>query len=246
MAGKAAEGHRLEGPERSAFVRSLFNRIAPRYNLMNRLMTAGLDRQWRRETLRETHLKPSAHLLDLATGTGDIPLLALKAQPDLKIVGADFALPMMFVGKQADAGKRILWCGADALHLPFAESSFDAITSAYLIRNLPPEQVLDGLKEQLRVVRPGCRVACLDTSPPPDTWLKPFILLHLNVIIPTLGRLIANERVAYTYLPRSTQAFKTPEELGELMRMAGFEDIRARRLTPGVMGLVSGRKSEAL
>ncbi|GAB4480152.1 MAG: bifunctional demethylmenaquinone methyltransferase/2-methoxy-6-polyprenyl-1,4-benzoquinol methylase UbiE [Anaerolineae bacterium] len=232
----------LRGEQRAAYVQVMFSRIAHRYDVMNRLMTFGRDRAWRRYVIREARLRPGTRLLDVATGTGDLAFEALRQHGQLEVVGVDFAIPMMLVGRQRRGGDRIMWCGADALHLPFPDGSFDAVVSAYLMRNVI--DVPRAFKEQIRVVRPGGRVVTLDTSPPPRGPLRPLILFYLRVIIPLLGRLVAGDGAAYTYLPESTQAFKTPEELAEIMRQAGLVNVHYRRFMFGTMAVHSGTRPE--
>ena len=233
----------LKGQARAKYVRRMFDRIAARYDLMNRLMTGGQDRKWRRCAVEMAGLPPGGALLDLATGTGDIALEALRQQPSARVVGADFALGMMRVGQRRRGSEPLRWLGADALQLPFADASFDAVVSAYLMRN-----VIDmprALAEQRRVLKAGGRIVILDTSPPPDNLLQPLILLHLRVGIPLLGRLIAGSAAAeaYRYLPESTAAFKTPSELAGLVAAAGFDTVRYRQFMLGTMALHWAQKA---
>lgn len=232
----------LEGRERAAYVRRMFGRIAGRYDLMNRLMTFGQDRRWRRYLVKQAALPPGGRLLDVATGTGDIAFEALRQQPDAEVVGADFAQEMMRVGRVRPGGDRVAWATADALALPLADASFDAVTSGYLMRNVI--DVAGAFREQMRVVRPGGRVVTLDTSPPPRNALRPFIMFHLKTVIPALGRLVAGDSSAYTYLPESTQAFKSPDELADIMRGVGLVDVRYRRFMFGTMAVHTGTRPE--
>lgn len=232
----------LQGEAKSAYVQSVFNRIAKRYNLLNRLMTAGQDQRWRRFVVKQARVPANGSALDLATGTGDIAFETLKTEPSAKVVGADFALPMMYVGQEAPLGDKVLWCAADALNLPFPTASFDAVMSGYLVRN-----VIDigrTLREQLRVTKPGGRIVILDSSPPPNNILKPFILLYLKYGIPLLGRIIGGKATAdaYQYLPESTQLFKTPEELAALMREAGIQNVEFKTFMFGTMAVHWGDK----
>jgi demethylmenaquinone methyltransferase/2-methoxy-6-polyprenyl-1,4-benzoquinol methylase len=149
---------------------------------------------------------------------------------------------MMRVGQTRPLGERVGWVRSDALHLPFPSNTFDAVTSGYLARNVIDMVAM--FREQCRVVKPGGRVVCLDTSPPPDNLLRPLILLHLRVIIPILGRLIAGDSAAYTYLPESTEGFKTPDELSALMREAGLVNVRYRPFMFGTMAVHVGEKPE--
>ena len=228
----------LQGRERAAYVKTMFGRIARRYDLMNRLMTFGRDRAWRRYVVDQAALPPGGKLLDVATGTGDIALEALARDPSLTAVGVDFSAPMMRVGRARPSGERVRWVEADALALPFADATFDAATSGYLLRNVIDPAA--AFREQMRVVKPGGRVVCLDTSPPPENALRPLIMIHLRCVIPLLGRLVAGDGAAYNYLPESTQRFKTPEELAALMREAGLVDVRYRVFMFGTMAVHVG------
>lgn len=232
----------LQGKERADYVQNMFGRIAGRYNIMNRLMTGGQDMRWRRFVVQKAALKSGAKLLDLATGTGDIAFEALKAVPDIQVVAADFALPMMRVGQKLPMGAKVEWSAADALNLPFPDGRFDAVTSGYLARNVI--DIPRMFAEQLRVLKPGGRIVVLDSSPPPDQPLIPFIEIHMRYVIPFLGRIIAGKSGAdaYQYLPSSTQAFKTPEELAELMRTAGVRNVQYKTFMFGTMAVHWGEK----
>lgn len=224
--------------ERNASAREMFGRIARRYDLMNRLMTFGRDRGWRRYVVAQAALRPGDRLLDLGAGTGDIGFEALRQTGPLTVVSADLTLPMMLVGRTRPGGDRVFWCGADALRLPFPGAAFDAVTSGYLLRNV--SDPLAAFREQARVVRPGGRVVCLDTSPPPANLLRPFIMAHLRWGIPLLARLVTGEDAAYAYLADSTERFKKPEELAAIMREAGLADVRYRRFMFGTMAVHVG------
>lgn len=232
----------LQGSERSRYVQDMFGRIAGRYNLLNRVMTGGQDVRWRRFVVQQAALPNNSRLLDLATGTGDIAFEVHKQHADAQIVGADFSLPMMHVGQQQPLGNSVQWAAADALQLPFPNAYFDAVVSGYLLRNVI--DIDQTLKEQLRVLKPGGRMVTLDTSPPPDGLMKPFIRLHMHVVIPVLGRLIGGSDAvdAYKYLPESTQAFKTPDELAALMRQAGFINVAYKTFLFGVTAVHWGEK----
>lgn len=233
----------LSGEERANYVRGMFDRIAGRYDLLNRIISGGQDLKWRRFVAQVAALPAKGRLLDVATGTGDIAFEALKLAPQSQAVGADFALKMMRVGqRRRPFGARVSWTGADALALPYAGESFDAVASGYLMRNVV--DIPRALAEQWRVLKPGGRIVILDTSPPPDNILKPMILMHLKFGVPLLGRLIGGSAVgdAYRYLPESTQAFKSPEELKVLIETAGFGDVRYKRFMFGTMAVHWGVK----
>lgn len=230
----------LSGEERAHYVQDMFGRIAGRYDLMNRLMTAGQDVRWRRVVIQEARLKAGGRLLDIATGTGEIAYEGLRQQPDIQAVGGDFTIEMMRVGKRNPRRKSIQWTAADTLALPFADNTFDAVTSGFLMRNVI--DVPRAFAEQWRVTRSGGRVVVLESSPPKDNWLRPFIRFHLNVIIPALGRLVAGDGDAYRYLPDSTQAFQEPESLAALMRQAGFVDVHYQLFMFGTIAIHSGQK----
>jgi demethylmenaquinone methyltransferase/2-methoxy-6-polyprenyl-1,4-benzoquinol methylase len=223
-------------------VQEMFGRIAARYDLMNRLMTFNQDRRWRRFVVQQARLPRGGWLLDIATGTGDIAFEARRQVPDLRIVAADFALPMMRVGQRRSGASALAWQAADTLHLPYAAATFDAVTSGYLFRNVP--DIPGALREQMRVLKPGGRLVTLDTTPPPRNRLRPFIQFHLKFVIPTLGRIISGHSDAYRYLPESTLGFKTAEELAALMRAAGLIEVGYRRFMLGTMAVHWGTRPE--
>lgn len=218
----------------------MFDRIAGRYQRMNALMTMGRDRAWRRAVVQEAALPPGGRLLDVASGTGDIALEALAGDPSGTVVAADFSLGMMRVGRHRSGGGRILWCAADAFALPFADAVFDAVTSGYLLRNVGDR--VGAFREQARVVKPGGRIVCLDTSPPPPSLLRPFVRFYLRRVIPLLGRLVAGDRPAYAYLAASTEGFKAPAELAAIMREAGLVDVRHRSFMGGSVSVHTGSR----
>ena len=219
---------------KAAYVRAMFGRIAGRYDLMNRLMTLGQDRVWRRRVVDLARLPPRGRLLDIGTGTGGIARAARERFERRCIVAADFTAEMMRVGQRSAPGRRLDWCAADALALPFADGTFDAVVSGYLLRNVSdPARAFD---EQFRVLRPGGRMVCLDTTPPRGL-LAPLILLHFKQVIPALGALIGGDRSAYTYLPESTRAFADPLTLAGVLRRSGFEQVAWRTFMFGTMAL---------
>ena len=231
----------LQGQDRADYVQDMFARIAGRYDTMNRLMTFGQDVRWRQYVIRQANLPVGGRLLDIATGTGDIADEGQRQVPDLRAVGGDFTIEMMQAGKRLPGRETIRWAAADTLALPFPDATFDAVTSGFLMRNVI--DVAGAFREQWRVTRPGGRVVVLESSPPKDNLLKPFIKLHLNTVIPTLGRLITGEADAYRYLPDSTQGFQGPDELAVTMRAAGFVDVAYRLFMFGTIAIHVGTKS---
>lgn len=230
----------LTGQERAEVVRDIFERIAPRYDLMNRMMTFGLDRQWRRYVIRKAAIPPGGKLLDIATGTGDIAFEALTHIPRVMAIGADFVPAIMKVGRTRPHGYRVRWSAADALSLPFPDDTFHAVTHGFLVRNVI--DIPRALREQWRVLKPGGHVVCLDTTPPPPNLLRPFLTFYLTRIIPVVGAMVTGHRDAYTYLPNSTMGFKPPEDLAVLMRDAGFIDVGWRRFMLNTIAIHWGNK----
>jgi demethylmenaquinone methyltransferase/2-methoxy-6-polyprenyl-1,4-benzoquinol methylase len=232
----------LKGRERAAYVRQMFGQIAPRYDLMNRLMTGGRDVAWRRLVVREAQLPRSGRLLDIATGTGDIALEALRHDGDLKAIGADFSLEMMRRGRDKPGAARLCWMGADTLALPFPDNTFDAVTSGFMLRNVI--DVPRSLAEQFRVVKPGGRMVCLEISRPPRNLLLPRVAyrFYFHRIVPLVGQIVSGNRSAYTYLPQSADEFLSPDELADLMRQAGWCEVHYRRLMMGTVAIHVGIK----
>ena len=228
--------------QHAARIQSMFASIAPRYNLLNRIMTMGMDQRWRNSLVRQAEIAEKASVLDLATGTGDVAFAFQKFHPDARVVAADFALPMLREGRRLEEGHGVAWCGADALHLPFADGSFDTVASAYLLRNVT--NIPATLREQLRVLRPGGRLLALDSSPPPPTIIRPAILAYLRFVIPTLGRILGGPEGAnaYRYLPRSTIEFQRPSELANLFEASGLKNVRWRNFLFGTITLIWGDK----
>jgi demethylmenaquinone methyltransferase/2-methoxy-6-polyprenyl-1,4-benzoquinol methylase len=232
----------------------MFARIAPRYDLMNTLMTFGQDARWRRivaelaaniqhsalstqhSVLSTQHsaLSTQHFVLDVGTGTGRLAEAVRRAMPAARVVGVDFTLAML---RRAS----IDVAAADALELPFADERFDAVMSAFLVRNLA--DLRRGIAEQVRVLRPGGLLAILETTPGPEGFLRPLYRLYFRSIVPLMGRLIAGDGAAYTYLPASTLAFLEPARLAELLRESGLRDVQACRLNFGTVAITLGRKA---
>lgn len=202
----------LTRQERAQYVQDMFTRIAHRYNFMNHLMTGGQDIRWRKQVIQLAKLTPGARLLDLGSGTGDLAREALKQQPQAKVNAADFTLEMVRVGSRNGS---LPWSAADALHLPYKGTTFDAVISGFLMRNVTDVNL--ALQEQHRTLKSGGRIVILDTTHPKKNILSPFIWIHMHFIIPLLGRLISGTGDAYQYLPDSTEGFLTAEELAGVL-----------------------------
>ena len=230
----------LHGPERAQYVQGMFARIAGRYDVMNRLMTGGRDGAWRKTVIRLAQLSPTARLLDVATGTGDLLIEALKQRPDALAIGSDFTFEMMRAGQRKSGAEKIRWTSADALRLPYPDNTFDAVTSGFGVRNFIDRE--GAFREQLRVIKPGGRVICLEISKPPKNLGRPFFQLFFNRLVPLLGGLISGQRDAYTYLPQSVNEFLTPNELKSSMEQAGLRDVQYRRLMMNTVAIHVGRK----
>jgi demethylmenaquinone methyltransferase/2-methoxy-6-polyprenyl-1,4-benzoquinol methylase len=231
---------------RSQYVRAMFERIAPRYDLMNRLMSAGQDRAWRREVIRLTALPRGGHLLDLGSGTGDLAAEALHQDPTCRPLAADFTPGMMRIG-QPRYGERLDWCAADALYLPFPADSFDGLVSGFLLRNVTD---LDrSLREMRRVLKPGGRVVALDTTRPrtgkggPGRWLlNGMVRFHMRTLIPLIGKIVTGQPEAYRYLPSSSEKFLLAEDLQSRIAAVGFQEVAFRRLMFGTIAIHWARK----
>jgi demethylmenaquinone methyltransferase/2-methoxy-6-polyprenyl-1,4-benzoquinol methylase len=226
--------------DKPRYVAEMFGRIAQRYDLMNTLMTGGLDRGWRREVAREA-VRPASPsplpptVLDVGTGTGKLAQAIKQAAPAAQVTGVDFTYGML---RAAPHGLSL--AAADALALPFAARQFDAIVSAFVVRNLA--DIPHGLTEQVRVLRHGGRLVVLETTPGPPGVLRPLYQWYFRHIVPLLGRLIAGDASAYTYLPESTLAFLEPARLADLLRQQGLVEVTVRRLALGCVAVISARK----
>jgi demethylmenaquinone methyltransferase/2-methoxy-6-polyprenyl-1,4-benzoquinol methylase len=209
----------------------MFDRIAPVYDAMNRVMTAGLDRRWRRRTAEVT-VDPGDRVLDACCGTGDLAIASARITG--QVTGLDFSERMLERAKRK--APQLEWVRGDLLALPFDDASFDAATIGFGIRNV--EDVGLALRELRRVVREGGRLGVLEITQPQGV-LAPFYRLWFGGIVPLLGRLLPGGS-AYTYLPASVRRFARPEELAALMRTAGFDDVRYELFAGGIVALHTG------
>jgi demethylmenaquinone methyltransferase/2-methoxy-6-polyprenyl-1,4-benzoquinol methylase len=218
----------------------MFTRIAPRYDLMNRLITAGQDVRWRREVIRLAALPSQGKILDLGAGTGDLALESIRQHPDCLSIAADFTIEMMRVGLKRTENEGLNWSAADALELPFDDETFNAVVSGFLLRNVV--DIHKALVEQIRVLKPGGMMVALDTTRPRPNLLSPLIRFHMKKVIPTLGKLITRDGPAYTYLPETSQNFLLAEQLAANMVAVGYRDVGFRRLMFGTVAIHWGIK----
>ena len=212
-------------------VRAMFDRIAPVYDAMNRVMTAGLDGRWRRETAAAV-VRRGDRVLDSCCGTGDLALACLRAGG--RVTGLDFSERMLERARRKSG--EVEWVQGDALALPFEDDSFDAATVGFGVRNL--EDLDRGLAELGRVLRPGGRIGVLEITRPQGA-LEPFYNVWFGKIVPVLGKLFPGGS-AYTYLPASVKRFPGPEDLVRFLREAGFSDVRYRLFAGGIVALHTG------
>ncbi len=212
----------------------MFDRIAPVYDGMNRAMTLGLDRKWRRLTA-EAVVRPGDRVLDACCGTGDLALAAARAGG--RVTGVDFSAEML--ARAERKAPEFDWVQADASALPFPDGSFETATVGFGIRNLADLE--EGLRELARVLVPGGRLGCLEITKPRGV-LRPFFGLWFDGLVPLAGKLLPGG-AAYSYLPASVRRFPGPEDLAEAMRRAGFVDVGWRLLGGGIVALHVGRRA---
>ncbi len=225
----------LPGDERRApAVRAMFDRIAPTYDLLNRVMTLRVDQAWRGHLLDELRPRPGEVLLDLCAGTMDVAAEARRRAPGARIVGADFSVPMLARGVEKTG---LPAAQADALALPFPARAFDATTVAFGVRNL---DALDrGLAELARVLRPGGRLGVLEFFRPESQGSRFVHGAYNRLALPVLGRVLSPDPEAYRYLVASMERFASRPEFEQACRQAGFVQVRGATLFPGVCGLVT-------
>ncbi len=231
----------LGGEEKRSYVRSMFTAIAPRYDLLNHVLSLNIDRRWRRRAVARLGWEraPRGTYLDLCAGTLDLAA-ALASRPgfDGRVIGADFVVPMLRRGaRKAD---RVQPVGADALGLPFADGTFDGCLVGFGVRNLADMDI--GFAEIARVLKPGACLVVLEFATP-TTWpIRPLYRFYFQRVLPGIGRMVSKHRTAYRYLPNSVDRFPTPEALGHRLGEAGFVGVGSTRLTLGVAALCWGTR----
>lgn len=230
-------------PGKKRKVEQMFNDIAPRYDMLNHLLSGGIDITWRKKVRKLLEpIKPQS-ILDVATGTGDLAIELSKLNPK-KIVGLDIAAQMLQFGevkiKKLGLDELIKMVHGDSAKIPFSDRSFDAITVAFGVRNF--ENLQKGLIEMQRVLKPGGRVVVLEFSKPKQFGFKQLYQFYFKFILPTVGRMVSKNSEAYTYLPDSVSKFAEGQEFLDQMQQAGFIDNHQQRLTGGIATLYWGSK----
>jgi demethylmenaquinone methyltransferase/2-methoxy-6-polyprenyl-1,4-benzoquinol methylase len=241
MRGTTPAGAATE-QDAARFVRSMFGRLAHRYDLANHVLSLNIDRRWRRvtvERVRDVLCQPAAVVLDICCGTGDL-LMALERERGAAVWGSDFCHPMLVAAgeKIARINGRSRLFEADALMLPLADASLDLITVAFGFRNLANYEA--GLVEIRRVLRPGGRAAILEFSQPPNRAFSVLYNWYSRHLLPRIGGALTGSAEAYRYLPESVRKFPSAQELADRMRHVGFRDVRFERLTGGIVALHTG------
>jgi demethylmenaquinone methyltransferase/2-methoxy-6-polyprenyl-1,4-benzoquinol methylase len=227
-----------------ARIAGMFDAIAPRYDVLNRVLSAGLDQRWRARAIRELSLRATDVLVDVCTGTADVALAALASPtPPARALGFDFSREMLRRGldksRRAHAG-RIVLVQADATRLPLPDASADAATIAFGIRNV--QQPDAACRELARILRPGGRVAILEFGLPRASWFRRLYLWYAGRVLPRIGSLVSRHRSAYAYLPESVGRFPPPETFGSTLQAAGFPHVTIVPLTLGIVYLYVARK----
>jgi demethylmenaquinone methyltransferase/2-methoxy-6-polyprenyl-1,4-benzoquinol methylase len=235
--------YKAENSGKKEQVAKMFNGISGNYDFLNHFLSLGIDITWRKKAIKLLKANQPKLILDVATGTGDFAIEALKLDPD-KIIGIDISEGMLEVGRkkmrEKNLSDRIELLLGDSENLPFEENKFDALIVAFGVRNF--ENLEKGLKEMLRVVKPGGEIVILEFSRPIQFPLKQFYNFYFKFVLPKIGRLISNDKSAYTYLPESVQAFPDGDHFVQLLSGLGYKNISCKPLTFGISSLYTGTK----
>ena len=228
-------------------VARMFDGIAHRYDFLNHFFSLGIDVLWRKACIRMLKKEHPQTLLDVATGTADFAIEAVRMGLDVHVSGVDISAGMLEVGREKVAARgwndRIELIQGDSVALPFDDHTFDAYTVAFGVRNF--EDLQGGLRDMLRVLKPGAMGLVLEFSKPKHFPIKQVFGLYFKYIMPTVGKWVSKDHSAYTYLPESVQAFPEGEGFLEELRRAGYEDVQAKSLTGGIATIYTGRKPKS-
>jgi len=237
----------FSGKDKATYVQETFNSIAKRYDLMNTLMSFGLDKGWRKKVVQTVEARPGMKIVDICCGTAQLSLeLAMAVGEEGKVTGLDFSENMLAIAREnlADSpyASRIELIQGDAMNLPFADNSFDGATVGWGLRNLPDLE--KGIKEMIRVVKPGSMVVSLDMAKPTMPGFKQAYWLYFEKLVPLMGKLWAGKAKAYQYLHDSAVEFPAQQELAKIFARCGLKETRYQNLAGGVVAIVSGRKPQ--
>jgi demethylmenaquinone methyltransferase/2-methoxy-6-polyprenyl-1,4-benzoquinol methylase len=224
-------------------VARMFDNISPKYDLLNRVLSFGIDQYWRKVAIGMLRAQKPKHILDVATGTADFAIAAMALNPD-KVVGVDISAGMLDMGRvklrDRNLNGRIELVQADSARLPFSDQQFDAATVAFGVRNF--EVLGDGLADIYRVLRPNGRLIVLEFSKPTLFPVKQLYYLYSRYVLPLIGRTISRDKTAYTYLPESVAAFPEGKDFLDYMERVGYRNLQQKRLTFGICSIYSGQK----
>jgi demethylmenaquinone methyltransferase/2-methoxy-6-polyprenyl-1,4-benzoquinol methylase len=237
-------GRDKKSESKAEYVCRMFASIARRYDLLNAVLSLGQDRRWRNFAMAQIENVPNALILDLATGTGKIALLASRIYPGSTVVGVDFCTEMLAVAKKGMAlrpvGDRVLLVQGDALRLPFSDNTFDCVMIGFALRNVT--SIASLFTEMARVTKPGGKMVSLELTRPSLQKLGPLHKLYIKIVIRCVGGLISGKWDAYTYLPQSILEFPSPREVQKVMEDAGWRNVEIHRLTFGAATVQTGIK----
>lgn len=226
-------------------VSKMFNNIAPYYDFLNHFLSLGIDKNWRKKAIRELQTSQPQHILDVATGTADVAIALAKTLQPKQVIGLDIAAEMLDIGrkkvKQQDLSEVVELIDGDAENLPFENNTFDAVTVAFGVRNF--ENLLSGMNEIQRVLKPNGKLVVLEFSKPRLFPLKQLFQFYFKYILPFIGKITSKDPKAYRYLYESVQAFPDGKEFIKVMEKAGFQQNQQKSLTFGISSLYIGNKS---
>ena len=231
-------------PIQKADTPEMFSEIAPRYDLLNHVLSLNVDRLWRRDLVRYSGLVSNGRVLDACTGTADVAIGFARRLPSVRVVGVDRSREMLDIGRRKvdkrNLGERVHLFECDVLELPFVDDSFDAVTIAFGLRNLP--DYAQGVGELVRVLKPGGRLLILDFSPPAGGLYLKGYNFYLHNVVPVVGGLISGSRSAYRYLASSINGFLPRDDVQRLMRAAGLQNFDRKKLAGGIAYICWGEK----